>query len=255
MVDIDIQHSRKKFEEDGFVILRGFIDPEQVEEIGSRAECVLAKRKEYAERYTNITKGLEKVDDYFDDLMNQGPQVAILTELLGTPPVPVTSSFFTKNKNSEEVHPHSDAMYGGVIWIAIDPTNRENGCLHFIRGSHLREEEFSYLRPHEPNDLSAHPDVVEAVMEPGDIVFSGQRPCTGQDQTTMVHQGEVSTVSTRVIQEVSKKTPGRSGPRFCNASYRRTLWPPSRFSTSPVKYAPARLHNIIATPAMSSGPP
>ena len=176
MVDIDIQHSRKKFEEDGFVILRGFIDPEQVEEIGRRAECVLAKRKEYAERYTNITKGLEKVDDYFDDLMNQGPQVAILTELLGTPPVPVTSSFFTKNKNSEEVHPHSDAMYGGVIWIAIDPTNRENGCLHFIRGSHLREEEFSYLRPHEPNDLSAHPDVVEAVMEPGDIVFF--RPTT-----------------------------------------------------------------------------
>ena len=176
MINIDIQRLKGKFEEDGFVILRRFIEPAQIEEICRRAEAVLANRTEFSERYTNITKGLEKADDYFDDLINQGPQVAILTELLGTAPIAITSSFFTKNKNSEEVHPHSDAMYGGVIWIAIDPTNRENGCLHFIRGSHLDEEAFAHLRPHEPNDLSAHPDVVEAIMEPGDIVFF--RPTT-----------------------------------------------------------------------------
>ena len=176
MVNIDIQRLKGKFEEDGFVILRRFIEPAQIEEICRRAEAVLANRTEFSERYTNITKGLEKADGYFDDLMNQGPQVAILTELLGTAPIAITSSFFTKNKNSEEVYPHSDAMYGGVIWIAIDPTNRENGCLHFIKGSHLDEEEFAHLRPHEPNDLSAHPDVVEAIMEPGDIVFF--RPTT-----------------------------------------------------------------------------
>ena len=176
MVDIDISYSKKRFDEDGFVILRHFIDSEQVKEICRRAEIILATRTEYSDRYTNITKGLEKVDDYFEDLMRRGPQVAILTELLGTPPVPITSSFFTKNKTSEEVNPHSDAIYGGVIWVAIDPTNRENGCLHFIKGSHLKEEEFSYLRPHEPNDLSSHPDVVEAIMEPGDIVFF--RPTT-----------------------------------------------------------------------------
>lgn len=177
MIDnVNIERLKAKFEEDGFVIIRRFIEPEQVEEICRRAEAVLINRTEYSERYTNITKGLEKVDGYFDDLMNHGPQVAILTELLGTAPVAVTSSFFTKNKASEEVHPHSDAMFGGVIWIAIDGTNRENGCLHFIRGSHLNEDEFSHLRPHEPNDLSAHPDVVEAVMEPGDIVFF--RPTT-----------------------------------------------------------------------------
>ena len=68
---------------------------------------------------------------------------------------PYTTLFrSTKSKHAEEIHPHSDAMKGGVVWIAIDETNRENGCLHFIKGSHLREEEFAHLSPSEANDLS-----------------------------------------------------------------------------------------------------
>ena len=176
MDEVYIQGIKDTFEEDGFVIVRQFIAPSQVEEICRRAEAILANRTEYSERYTNITKGLEKSDEYFDKMLKEGPQVAVLERLLGTTPMPVTASYFTKNKNSEEIHPHSDAIHGGVIWIAIDPTDRENGCIHFLRGSHLREEEFSHLRPHEPNDLSDHPDVIEAVMEPGDIVFF--RPTT-----------------------------------------------------------------------------
>ena len=171
-----IRGLKNTFDEDGFVIVRQFIAPQQLTEICRRAEAILANRTEYSERYTNITKGLEKSDDYFDKMLKEGPQVAVLEKLLETTPLAATASFFTKDKNSEEVHPHSDAIHGGVIWIAIDPTDRENGCIHFLRGSHLREEEFFYLRPHEPNDLSNHPDVVEATMEPGDIVFF--RPTT-----------------------------------------------------------------------------
>ena len=171
-----IRGLKNTFDEDGFVIARQFIAPQQLTEICRRAEAILANRTEYSERYTNITKGLEKSDDYFDKMLKEGPQVAVLEKLLETTPLAATASFFTKDKNSEEVHPHSDAIHGGVIWIAIDPTDRENGCIHFLRGSHLREEEFLYLRPHEPNDLSNHPDVVEATMEPGDIVFF--RPTT-----------------------------------------------------------------------------
>ena len=176
MDEVQLQVLKNRFEEDGFVIVRQFFKLDQVEEICRRAEAVVANRTEYSERYTNITKGLEGVDDYFDTLMNEGPQVSLLEKLLGTKPIPITSSFFSKNKNSEQVHPHSDAMQGGVIWVALDPTSQKNGCLHFLKGSHLREEEFAYLRPHEPNDLSQHPDVIEAIMEPGDIAFF--RPTT-----------------------------------------------------------------------------
>ena len=171
-----LQGLKNKFEEDGLVIVRRFFKLEQVEEICRRAEAVLANRTDCSERYSNVTKGLEKVDDYFDTLIKEGPQVSLLEKLLGKKPIAITSSFFTKNKNSEHIYPHSDAMQGGVIWVALDPTSQKNGCLHFLKGSHLREEEYAYLRPHKPNDLSEHPDVIEATMEPGDIVFF--RPTT-----------------------------------------------------------------------------
>ena len=86
MVDIDIHYLRREFDKKGFVFVRRFIDTDQLKEISRRAEVILANRNEYSKRYTNITKGLEKVDDYFEDLMRRGPQVAILTELLGTQP-------------------------------------------------------------------------------------------------------------------------------------------------------------------------
>ncbi len=167
---------KRDFDRDGFVILRNFVPRDQVDEICTRAEAAVGQMPGSGGMFSNVTKGLERIDDYFEDLLRNGPQVPILKMLMGKDPEPTTASFFTKNKNSEEVHPHSDAMGGGVIWIAIDPANKENGCLHFLKGSHLREEEFAHLSASKATDLSDHPDLVEAAMNPGDIAFF--RPTT-----------------------------------------------------------------------------
>lgn len=163
------------FDRDGFVIIRDFVPMEQIHEICRRAEAA-TKDKIDKTMFSNVTKGLERLDDYFGELLHNGPHVPILEMLLGRKPEPTTASFFTKNKNSQEIHPHSDAMQGGVIWVALDEVNKENGCLQFLKGSYLREEEFTYLKASEPNDLSDHPDHAEATMSPGDIVFF--RPTT-----------------------------------------------------------------------------
>ena len=167
---------KANFDRDGFVILRKFVSEAQLNEICQRAEVAISKKPSAGGVFTNVTKGLEKVDDYFGELLRDGSHVPILEMLMGRKPEPTTASFFTKDKNSEEVHPHSDAMDGGVIWIAIDETNTENGCLHFLKGSHRRQEEFAHLEANEATDLSAHPDLVEAAMSPGDMVFF--RPTT-----------------------------------------------------------------------------
>ncbi len=164
------------FDRDGYVVVRDFFPNAQVEEICRRAEAVTRARPNAGGIFTNITKGLEKIDDYFGDLLRDGPHVPILEMLLGRKPEPTTASFFTKNKHSEEVHPHSDALEGGVVWVALDPASRDNGCLHFLKGSHLEEAEFAHLKAHEPTDLSDRSDVAEVAMEPGDIVFF--RPTT-----------------------------------------------------------------------------
>ena len=167
---------KASFDRDGFVIVRNFVAPDQLTEICRRAEAALDSLPRSGGLYSNVTKGLEKLDDYLADWLNNGPHMPVLTTLIGTKPEPTTSSFFTKNNVTEQVYPHSDAGEGGVIWIAIDPTDKENGCLQFLKGSHSRQEEFAHLQPHLANDLTEHPDAVEATMDSGDIAFF--RPAT-----------------------------------------------------------------------------
>ena len=164
------------FDRDGVVIIRDFVSTEKAREICARAEAATRDLPTRHDRFSNVTKGLEKLDEYFGDLLHRGPQVPILTTLLGKEPEPTTASFFTKDENQQEVHPHSDAMEGVVTWIALDETNERNGCLQFLKGSHKRREEFRHLRAHTPTDLSDHPDRFEAAMSPGDIVIF--RPTT-----------------------------------------------------------------------------
>ncbi len=163
------------FDRDGFVIIRDFVTTEEVREISARAEKA-TKDVIRKDQFSNITKGLEKRDSYFGELLKNGPQVPIIETLLGRKPEPTTASLFTKIDNDQEVHPHSDAIDGAVTWIALDKTDKHNGCLHFLKGSHKREAEFAHLRAHTPTDLSDHPDVFEAVMSPGDIAIF--RPTT-----------------------------------------------------------------------------
>lgn len=163
------------FDRDGVVIIRDFVGPETVRKIRTRAEQA-TNGDSREDRFSNVTKGLERRDSYFGELLNNGPQVPILEALLGKKPEPTTASFFTKNENTQEVHPHSDAMEGVVTWLALDETNERNGCLQFLKGSHKRREEFKHLRAHVPTDLSGHPDLFEAAMSPGDIVIF--RPTT-----------------------------------------------------------------------------
>ncbi|MCY3622657.1 MAG: phytanoyl-CoA dioxygenase family protein [Gammaproteobacteria bacterium] len=163
------------FDRDGVVVIRDFVGPETVRKICTRAEKA-TEGDSREDMFSNITKGLERRDGYFGELLNDGPQVPILEQLLGKKPEPTTASFFTKSVNQQEVHPHSDALEGVVTWIALDETNERNGCLQFLKGSHKRQEEFRHLRAHEPTDLAGHPDLFEAAMSPGDIVIF--RPTT-----------------------------------------------------------------------------
>ena len=180
------------FDRDGVVIIRDFVGSEAVRQIRTRAEQA-TEGDSREDQFSNVTKGLEKRDSYFGELLNNGPQAPILEALLGEKPEPTTASFFTKNENAQQVHPHSDALEGVTHSLctlefedhrplydwgldALDEVNERNGCLQFLKGSHKRREEFKHLRAHVPTDLSAHPDLFEAAMSPGDIVIF--RPTT-----------------------------------------------------------------------------
>merc|ERR1712137_802008 len=75
---------------------------------------------------------------------------------------------------SQEVAAHVDGMGqfdGATIWIALEPSNRDNGCLCYIKGSHRKLYTSSDLKA--CNEETEGATCVEA--QPGDAVIHSAR--------------------------------------------------------------------------------
>ncbi|MEM7017587.1 MAG: phytanoyl-CoA dioxygenase family protein [Pseudomonadota bacterium] len=167
---IDIKQLKADFDRDGFAIVREFHTQEQTHELLEHAEQAIATLQS-PRQYNNVNKGLERLDPYFHKLLHEGKHLPILTQLLGETPNPSTSSYFTKTHLDEEIYPHSDGDNGGTVWISLDESTLDNGCLHFLKGSHLQHERLSHLHFSQENDVGDDPNAVAAIMNPGDTVF------------------------------------------------------------------------------------
>ena len=97
------------------------------------------------------------------------------------------SLFGKPARDGKKVPWHQDGEYWPIrpmattrIWIALDETSRENGCLRYVRGSHKRQE----IRQHheaENRDMLLHygidpgeideTDVFDLVLEPGQMAI------------------------------------------------------------------------------------
>lgn len=105
-------------------------------------------------------KQLQKLfdhDGFFHDLMFDGPPRRIAEAVLGQPVVPVNMQFFNKPAGIGQATPahqdgyffHLDPCEAVTGWLALDPVDDENGCIHYVAGSH-REPDF---RSHAPSGV------------------------------------------------------------------------------------------------------
>ena len=91
-------------------------------------------------------------DAWFRDLMENGPARRIAEEVLQDEVLPVNMQFFNKPAGiGQPTPPHQDGYYFHLSpceavtgWLALEDVDEENGCIHYVRGSH-RDEGF---RPH-----------------------------------------------------------------------------------------------------------
>lgn len=168
---LDYPALKSTFDEDGFVVVRGFVPATEVEVLRERANRAATRRVDRpGGQFQNVQKGLEKLDPYFDDLLHRGAHLPVLEHLLGETPTPSTSSYFTKEAVNETVNPHADGTNGGTIWIALDPIDSSNGGLCFLRGSHEREGKSFVGRHVTKTDFSDDPRATNIAFEPGDMV-------------------------------------------------------------------------------------
>ena len=192
---MDRQQVLSDYERDGFVRIRGFFAPSEVESIRAALQRYIrdvAPRVPTDDRVLEAdgrsVRNLWRMQDHdaFFAALGQRPEIVSLAGLLahGEPVLMAVESFCKPARVGSAVPFHQDNAYFCqsppdvlTVWIALDPTNEANGAVHYIPGSHNRG-----LLPHvasgvqgnsiglaDPPDPAGVTDVV-AELQPGDIM-------------------------------------------------------------------------------------
>ena len=188
---------RAVFERDGFVVIPQFMSGEAFDELTSNLDRYIREVVPglpdsdafYQDRSRLETlKQMQhmSVDPFFSNYRTNPQWAEMAHSLLGEPANAQGTEWF--NKPPGTVHPtppHQDNYYFNLTppsvltaWLALDPVDRENGCLRYVKGSHL-----SGIRPHGSTsvlgfsqgvaDYGPDDEAKEAVIElqPGDLAI------------------------------------------------------------------------------------
>jgi len=193
------QQALEAYNRDGFLALSGFLTPDQVAETRESVAHFISDRVPQLPReqvfYETLGQpdtlkqiiGLFNHDSYFHHLMF-GSRFERLAELLQQGPVvDKNMQYFNKPPTiGKATPPHQDGYYfmldpceALTMWLALEEVDEENGCVRYVRGSHLLP-----LRPHgrtqtlgfsqgvtdygTPQDLA---DEVAFPAQPGDLLI------------------------------------------------------------------------------------
>jgi len=136
----------------------------------------------------------------------------VLVELLGEEPTAVQTMIYFKPAGARGQALHQDQRYLQVspgtcvaAWLALDPTDRENGCLQVVPGSH-RLDVLCPIRSDPSRSFTTETvpllpgmSVVDVAMEPGDVLFfhgnliHGSEPNTTADRFRTMIVGHYAT--------------------------------------------------------------
>lgn len=133
---------QREFAERGFLFPLPVLDPAEVAEHGARMRSFGAARGGSLPPAFNLKPHL--LFPALWDLVHDARILGPVADLLGPDILCWASSFFDKDPGSaEHVAWHQDATYWGLArpdavtaWVAFTSSDRENGCLQVIPGSH-----------------------------------------------------------------------------------------------------------------------
>ncbi|GAA3401304.1 phytanoyl-CoA dioxygenase family protein [Paenibacillus hodogayensis] len=187
---------KRRFEEDGYLLVKGLFDPLEVSELESVFEEIShraipghfmpdlqADASDPLKRYPRVMHP-HRFNEAAKSFMLHKPVMDVLRELYGEEPLAAQSMFYYKPPGSRGQALHQDNFYlkvepGNCIaaWTAVDAADEENGGLLVVPGTNGyeivcpdeadRNESFTthYVKP--PKDAKAVP----VVMDKGDVLF------------------------------------------------------------------------------------
>ncbi len=155
--------NKTHFEQFGYVFCRRFQLPGDVAEIKANLERLIAEvvptlpsEHVFYEDKSDPTslkqiQKLQEHDDFFQDLMNEGPFRELAESLLGSKVTCQNMQYFNKPPGiGQPTPPHQDGFYFKLVpceavtmWMALEPVDEENGCVRYVPRSHQLG-----MRPH-----------------------------------------------------------------------------------------------------------
>jgi phytanoyl-CoA hydroxylase len=194
-MNYDYDHLKPAYDRDGFLIVKGFLPPNELKEVQDNLdryirEVVPTLEDSFAfyddKSKPETLKQMQHmhVDQFFKEYSDNHPRwTALASAIVGEEATCDFPEWFNKPpKTNHPTPPHQDNYYFNLtppnvmtIWVALDPVDEENGCLRYVPGSHLRG-----VRPHGRSNvlgfsqgITDYSQVdrdreVKAILQPGD---------------------------------------------------------------------------------------
>ena len=189
-----------KYNEDGYVIPKFRLSQETLEAIRRNYDQLLSQHPEFVDYCPSLLA-------YDLSFLNYArtPEILDMAEQLIGPDIALwNSSFFKPAKKGRATPWHQDGEYWPIrplatctVWIAIDDSTPDNGCLRVIKGSHKNKD----LRQH-----NANPDP--------NLTLNQELPLTEYDEERaediVLEAGQMSLHDVFIVHGSAANTSGKS---------------------------------------------
>ncbi|MEO5997700.1 MAG: phytanoyl-CoA dioxygenase family protein [Chitinophagaceae bacterium] len=197
METINMETLKQSFQREGYIFIPGFLSKEEVDEVNDKMEQFIKDKVPgmatghamYEDKSNTATlkqmQDLNLYDPYFEAMLSNSRFKEMAEILLEEKVIGKTLEYFNKPPRiGAPTPPHQDGHYFKIkpanavtMWMALENVDGENGCLHYVKGSHLKG-----LRPHGRTktigfsqgitDYGKEEDIETAIpAKPGDLLI------------------------------------------------------------------------------------
>lgn len=157
MKDFQIDLLKESYQRDGYVFIPGFLDKKEIQALKHSLEKLIAEKLGsmpdnhvmYEDKNDSETlkqlQDLQLYDPFFSSVLFKSKFENIAEQLMEDKAIGKTVEYFNKPKRiGKPTPPHQDAYYFMIkppeavtMWLALEDVNEENGCVRYVKGSHL----------------------------------------------------------------------------------------------------------------------
>jgi len=174
---------RKEYKENGYLVFKNVLDAGLLQETSNHVDWLMGKNPDH--RPENLGHSLMTNDPFWVRLVGDNRLLDIAEIFVGKNIALFASHYISKpSSDGRPVLWHQDGSYWPLepmevitLWLAVDESTIENGCMRVISGTHNSQLQEMKKRQDIPNVLSSGIDpnlvdetkAVDVILEAGDV--------------------------------------------------------------------------------------